>query len=198
MSLLKQANPLTQLAHEHRVLLSQHGKLQRRWTELARAHRQEVAQLQAQLMQLRAQLLVKDSTLLWEREDRATLPANAPAPPAAPCPSPDDMPLHWLTRGLLAVDWVICQTGCISHGGHWREDEHCRRLGRTCLQVTHPDAMPWDTPASGDAIAQHAPLEHVHASHVESHTASTTPLPPLPEAIAEETPGLDRSAPSSP
>jgi len=44
---------------------------------------------------------------------------------------------QWL-QAALATDWsgadaVICQTGCLSHGAHWRdEDQHCRRKGSRC------------------------------------------------------------------
>ena len=178
MSFSKQVE---QLAHEHGVLLRQHGKLQRRWTELESKRQAEVAQLQALIVRLRAQVLIQDSRLLWEREDRATLPnytALAPPPPNDP---PEDMPLRWLTRGLLAVDLVICQTGCISHGGHWREDDHCRRLGRTCLQITHPEALPLAASTLASAIADMA-----------GGKASSITHPPLMiRSISKQTPSME-------
>lgn len=31
------------------------------------------------------------------------------------------------------ADAVICETGCLSHGGHWRDaDRNCRRKGNRC------------------------------------------------------------------
>ena len=191
MSFLKQVE---QLAHEHGVLLRQHGKLQRRWTELEHRRQAELAQLQALVMRLRAQLLIQDSRLLWEREDRATLPAEAAMAPAQPTDHAEDMPLHWLTRGLLAVDLVICQTGCISHGGHWREDEHCRRLGRTCLQVTHPEALPLGAPVQ--ASAQLVPSDS--ATHAAPLMSSITPLPPKNRTVGEQTPSVNTISQAQP
>ena len=180
MSFLKQVE---QLAHEHGVLLRQHGTLQLRWTELEHRRQADVAQLHALIVRLRAQVLIQDSRLLWEREDRATLPADAAPPPLARPKDPEDMPLRWLTRGLLAVDLVICQTGCISHGGHWREDDHCRRLGRSCLQVTHPEALP-------HASAQLAASATDQASEADT-SSSITPLPPKNRRLAQQTPCTD-------
>jgi len=39
-----------------------------------------------------------------------------------------------------AAEWVICQTGCISHDAYWRVQDHCRRTGRACLLVESPQA----------------------------------------------------------
>lgn len=49
---------------------------------------------------------------------------------------------QWLRAELAdswhAADAVICKTGCLSHGGHWRDaDQHCRRKGSRC---DHPGA----------------------------------------------------------
>lgn len=32
-----------------------------------------------------------------------------------------------------AADLVICQAGCLSHGGYWRAQDHCNRTGRSCI-----------------------------------------------------------------
>ncbi len=40
-----------------------------------------------------------------------------------------------LADSLAAADWVICQTGCISHDDYWRVQDHCRRTGKTCILV---------------------------------------------------------------
>lgn len=45
--------------------------------------------------------------------------------------------LALLEASMAAADLVICQTGCLSHGAYWRDNEHCRRTGKACTQ---PDA----------------------------------------------------------
>ena len=50
-------------------------------------------------------------------------------------PAISDVPLH---TSLSAADWVICQTGCISHDQYWRVQDHCRRTGKTCILMDQP------------------------------------------------------------
>ena len=50
-------------------------------------------------------------------------------------PAISDVPLH---TSLAAADWVICQTGCISHDQYWRVQDHCRRTGTTCILMDQP------------------------------------------------------------
>lgn len=38
---------------------------------------------------------------------------------------------------LAAANLVICQTGCLSHHDYWRVQDHCRRMGTTCVLVEH-------------------------------------------------------------
>ena len=46
-----------------------------------------------------------------------------------------------LKKSHLAADLVICQAGCISHDGYWREQDSCRRTGRTCVLVRQDSAQ---------------------------------------------------------
>ena len=46
-----------------------------------------------------------------------------------------------LEASLVAADLVICQTGCMSHGAYWRVQDHCKRTGKTCVLVDHPEAL---------------------------------------------------------
>ncbi|MEC5398029.1 DUF2325 domain-containing protein [Uliginosibacterium sp. H1] len=46
-----------------------------------------------------------------------------------------------LEASLLAADLVICQTGCISHDAYWRVQDHCKRTGKPCMLVEHPQAI---------------------------------------------------------
>lgn len=43
-----------------------------------------------------------------------------------------------LDSSLAAADFVICQTGCISHNAYWRVKDHCKRTGKRCLFVDNP------------------------------------------------------------
>lgn len=38
------------------------------------------------------------------------------------------------------AQWVLCQTGCLSHDAYWRVQDHCRRTGQACLLVDAPQA----------------------------------------------------------
>lgn len=47
----------------------------------------------------------------------------------------DDADPAALEASLKQADFVICQTGCISHGSYWRAQDHCRRTGKQCVLV---------------------------------------------------------------
>ncbi|MDT0136395.1 DUF2325 domain-containing protein [Acidovorax sp. PRC11] len=42
---------------------------------------------------------------------------------------------------LRAADFVICQTGCVSHDDYWRVQDHCRRTGKPCVLVDQPQVV---------------------------------------------------------
>lgn len=125
----------------------------------------EVEALKQQLVQLRAKVIVRDSALAWEREQRhalaqamalSLLQAPSQTPPSATTeqtatgidwPSVEDADSQALSEqqlledSLHAADLVICQTGCISDGAYWRVKDHCKRTGKTCLLVDQPTAL---------------------------------------------------------
>jgi hypothetical protein len=43
-----------------------------------------------------------------------------------------------LEVSLSAADFVICQTGCISHNAYWRVKDYCKRTGKRCVFVEKP------------------------------------------------------------
>ena len=123
------ANPLPA---EHRALCREYAAVQERCSRAMAQQRAEIAQLQAQVLRLRAAAIVQVSAMAWVN-----------APPLSPCIAQASMvpgTLALLEASLAAADWVICQTGCLSHGAYWRENGHCWRTGKACL-------LP-DTPAS--------------------------------------------------
>ena len=70
-----------QLAQEHHALMRGYGSAQRRCTEQLHAQAHELERLQAQVMRLRAEVILRDTALAWEREDRAALEAAIPGLP---------------------------------------------------------------------------------------------------------------------
>ncbi|MFT3814669.1 MAG: DUF2325 domain-containing protein [Acidovorax sp.] len=110
------------------MLTRRYAALQRRCTELLQVQAREIAQLQGQVLRLRAQAVVQCSAWAWEREDG--LMEKLPA-----------ADLGRLEHSLRAADLVICQTGCVGHGAFWRVQDHCKRTGKTCVLVEQPDAL---------------------------------------------------------
>jgi hypothetical protein len=103
---------------EHRILIRQYAQVQQRCSALATAQGLEVLRLQACVMRLRAELMIRETVLAFEREDRVE----------------DDAVLR-------AADLVICQTGCVSHDAYWRVQDHCKRTGKKCVLVDQPTAI---------------------------------------------------------
>lgn len=101
------------IAHEHRVLLREYGRAQARCgtmqaEQLAQAGR--IAQLEAQLMRARAQVLIRDTRLALAREELADLAAAAPGLPTRARLA---RKVEWLServqdlmRELLRLQWV--------------------------------------------------------------------------------------------
>ena len=141
------------MAREHSVLLRQYGALQRRCGHQVLAQAQEIERLQQQQVRLRASLIVRDSVLAWEREDRRKLLDAMALRPEDEIEAEHErdstlMHLHghesdadWLEHSLRCADLVVCQTGCISHGAYWRVEDHCKRTGKTCVLVEQPGAL---------------------------------------------------------
>lgn len=152
-----------ELVQEHGVLLRHYGEAQRRCSAQARCQSREIERLQGQLIIERAKVIVRDSLLAWEREDRDELLdtiADLSGSDAGASPQ-DILPAHihglaqteasvlraphadpgWLEHSLRCADLVICQTGCVSHGAFWRVADHCKRTGKACVLVEQPGAL---------------------------------------------------------
>lgn len=74
-------SPLEHLLDEHRALLAHYGRAQLRCTQLVTAQAHAIAHMQAEIVRLRAQVMVRETALAWEREDRAALLAQLPGLP---------------------------------------------------------------------------------------------------------------------
>ncbi|WP_240933100.1 DUF2325 domain-containing protein [Diaphorobacter sp. HDW4B] len=135
-----------QLVLEHGVLLRHCGSLQVRCTDEIEAQEREIKRLQAELLRVRAQVIVRDSALAWEREERLKLQATLASWQVhgamfEPQDTAPDADADLLERSLHAADLVICQTGCVTQGSFWRVEDHCKRTGKTCMLVEQPDAL---------------------------------------------------------
>lgn len=106
------------LACEHAALVRMLASAQTRVTVLLSDHAKQIAALQTQIMRLRARAIQRDTMLAWLRESLARL---------------EPEPVEDLAAHAKAADRVICQTGCISHGGYWRENDQCKRSGKGCV-----------------------------------------------------------------
>ena len=69
------------LADEHPSLLGRLGRVQRRCREPVASQAAEIERLQAELMRLRAQVIVRDTALAFAREDLTALEASIPGLP---------------------------------------------------------------------------------------------------------------------
>ena len=66
---------------EHRALLAQYGEIQKRCSAVIAAQAAEIKRLQAQAVRLRAAVLLRETALAWEREDRQAVEAAIPGLP---------------------------------------------------------------------------------------------------------------------
>jgi len=138
--------PAPSLEREHRVLLAEYGATQRRCSVWMAEQAEQIENLEAEVMRLRAAVIQRDTALALAREERAAFKARLrtrpdrvkqKANPAVATPRA----MTALEASLAAADLVICQTGCLSHGAYWRVKNHCKRTGKTCVLVTEPEAM---------------------------------------------------------
>lgn len=175
---------IDQLMHEHGVLLQLYGAAQIRCTRQAQLQSQEIERLQAQVIRLRAQLVMRDSAWAWVHEARQP-PQSPPEAAQTGAWATNDSPgnatdLETLESNLLAADLVICQTGCIGHGAYWRVEDHCKRTGKPCVLVEQPDTLrivrihpsgraEQIAPAAPDAVTGTSQEAHIAAAGMEPH-----------------------------
>ena len=116
--ILQRKPVLSDVACEHAPLVRMLASAQARVSAVVADHLQHIAVLQAQIVRLRGRAIVRDTLVAWLRESLARL-----EPECA-----EDLQAH-----ADAADRVICQTGCISHGHYWRDQDQCRRTGKGCV-----------------------------------------------------------------
>lgn len=131
---------------EHGVLMRLYAATQTRCSAHISAQHAEIQRLQAQVLQLRARSIVRETALDWERQARQALQQQLEAqqalhahllPMARAVPPQPDLP----TLSERATELLICQTGCVEHEDHWRADDRCKRTGKACVLALQPDAL---------------------------------------------------------
>ena len=115
---------------EHAALVRWLGQLQRRMGAMQLTHQQQVAALEANLMRLRAQVVMLRTATLWGLSEQAL--SRSLGAPRAPGPG---LPAVWREASA-----VICQTGCEGHGHPWLDGQGgCRRTGQACQSGARAD-----------------------------------------------------------
>lgn len=113
-----QTETVHDLSDEHLAVCRAYGAVQERCSRVMARQQQEIERLQAEVVRLRAAVIVRDTALALAREDHGRLVARL---------------MGERNSTAVAADLVICQTGCLGHGGYWREQDHCRRTGQPCV-----------------------------------------------------------------
>lgn len=120
------------LLDEHRALLAHYGRTQTRCTDLLLAQARESERMQAEIVRLRARAIMRDSALIWEREDRAAAISRLPGLPRRRVLAQQVEVLvsriHALAREVLHWQWRAsvgalnaAQTKAIACAGHVTE-----------------------------------------------------------------------------
>lgn len=113
-----------EIAIEHGALTRQMAGLQRRVGEQMRAHAQQVMALEEEVLQLRVQLVIARTCLLWGLGAAGVM---------RPVPRRIRTAVADAVEAMAEASSVICQTGCVGHAHPWLEaDGQCRRTGQAC------------------------------------------------------------------
>jgi hypothetical protein len=143
-----QTNDMAQLAsHEYGVLMRLYAQTQTRCSAHIEAQQHQIQQLQATVFQLRAQTLIRTTALCWEQETRLALQAQLAAWYATHSQqrrgttASDAATLAADIASQRTTELLICQTGCVLDGNHWRDHDQCKRTGKPCLLVARPQAL---------------------------------------------------------
>ena len=123
------------LEREHLALIRQWAQLQHDMDALRKHHQNEVEHLQARLLRLQAELVIRHTQALWGLGHRRfALTDNARSSSAWLHPTRTD---NAATSAADATRAAICQSGCLSQAHAWLGDEqHCRLHGGLCEPMT--------------------------------------------------------------
>lgn len=116
------AQSLPLAANEHLVLIRQLARLQVDMTELVNHHSAELQQWQRRLMRQSVRLMLERTRAAWHITDSHN----------------DDDNEAFLSdqASTQEAELLICQTGCLMDGFHWRDGVRCKRTNLVCRLVT--------------------------------------------------------------
>ncbi|WP_137920412.1 hypothetical protein [Hydrogenophaga sp. 2FB] len=118
-----------EIAIEHAVLTRQLASAQRRLSEQVQACTQRMDALEREVVQLRAQLVMARSCMLWGLNTAGVMRPLARRARVASAAAE--------AVAMAEASNVICQTGCVGHAHPWLEaDGQCRRTGASCAHVS--------------------------------------------------------------
>lgn len=111
---------------EYRCLLRMWGRLQSELSAQCQAHARVRAALEAEVIRLRAELLIAHTAQFWGMAaGRITRAAPQRTTPSASL------------RSQPATEEVLCRTGCEGHAHHWLDErDGCTRTGQPCHRLT--------------------------------------------------------------
>ena len=118
--------PIPDVRAEHAVLLRHWAGVQDRVSRQACQQAQRCAELEAELLRLRARWVLTTTRMLWGMGWPGLETAHhALAGNAAPT-----------TTVPVTASQVLCQSGCAGHAHPWLDNEgHCRLTGQDCTRV---------------------------------------------------------------
>lgn len=115
---------------EHMAMVRHWARLQHDMDALREQHRLEMEHLQARLLRLQAELVIRHTQTLWGLGYQRFALTDTPQVHA----TPDTDRVASATEVTRAA---ICQSGCISQAHAWLgEEQHCRLHGGRCEPLT--------------------------------------------------------------
>ncbi len=116
---------------DYEALVRQLARLQVRISDLVLTHRIERNRLEAQVIRLRAKLIMGLTERFWLVGARRSTSARTEAPTGlVPDQGPQAAP-----EDLRQAREVICETGCQGHAHPWLQDGQCRLSGDACQRA---------------------------------------------------------------
>lgn len=113
------------------VVLRHLGGVQTQVSDLVREQQQQIAQLQTQLIRLRAQRMLERTQSLW---GLSVCHPTMPTAMASKSVAIGASALASLTaKAWQAAQKIICLTGCVGHAHPWlKPNGQCARTGQEC------------------------------------------------------------------